>query len=41
MLTTCLKPAWRGFLKNKAYSLLNIFGLAMGLSVALTIALWV
>jgi putative ABC transport system permease protein len=41
MLKIYLKTAWRGLLKNKAYSLLNISGLAIGMAVALLIGLWV
>lgn len=40
MLKNYLKIAWRSLLKNKAYSLLNITGLAAGMAVALLIALW-
>jgi putative ABC transport system permease protein len=35
------KTAWRSLLKNKAYSALNILGLATGMGVALIIGLWV
>ncbi len=41
MLKNYLKIAWRNLLKNKVYSLLNISGLAVGMTVALLIALWV
>src|ERR1700761_1187380 len=41
MLKFYLKTAWRSLLKNKAYSVLNIFGLAIGMAVALIIGLWV
>ena len=41
MLITYLKTAWRGIARNKAYSVLNIFGLAIGMAVALLIGLWV
>jgi len=41
MLKNYFKTAWRGLLKNKAQSTLNIFGLAMGLGIALIIGLWV
>ena len=33
--------AWRNLLRNKVYSAINIFGLAVGLAVAFTIGLWV
>jgi putative ABC transport system permease protein len=41
MLLTYLKTAWRGIVRNKVYSGLNIFGLAIGMAVALLIGLWV
>jgi putative ABC transport system permease protein len=41
MLITYLKTAWRGIVRNKVYSGLNIFGLAIGMAVALLIGLWV
>ena len=41
MLLTYLKTAWRGIVLNKVYSGLNIFGLAIGMAVALLIGLWV
>ena len=34
MLMTYLKTAWRGIVRNKVYSGLNIFGLAIGMAVA-------
>jgi putative ABC transport system permease protein len=41
MLLTYLRTAWRGIVRNKVYSGLNIFGLAIGMAVALLIGLWV
>jgi len=41
MIKNYLKIAWRNILNNKVYSLLNIFGLAAGMAVALVIGLWV
>lgn len=41
MLKTYLKTAWRDIAFNKLYSGLNIVGLAIGMSVALLIGLWV
>lgn len=41
MLKNYFKAAWRSLQKNKAYSTLNIFGLATGMGVALIIGLWV
>ena len=41
MFKNYFKTAWRSLLKNKAYSALNILGLATGMGVALVIGLWV
>jgi putative ABC transport system permease protein len=41
MLKNYFKTAWRNIVRNKGYSALNIFGLAMGMAVALIIGLWV
>ncbi|MEJ7589633.1 MAG: ABC transporter permease, partial [Ferruginibacter sp.] len=41
MLKNYLKIAWRNLLKNKTFSILNIAGLAIGLSSFLLIALYV
>ncbi len=41
MFKNYLKTAWRSLQKNKAYSALNILGLATGMGVALIISLWV
>lgn len=41
MLTNVLKTAWRNLIKRKGFSFLNIIGLALGLSSALLILLWV
>ncbi|BAU55953.1 ABC transporter permease [Mucilaginibacter gotjawali] len=41
MIKNYLKIAWRNLLHNKVYSLLNIWGLAAGMAVALIIGLWV
>lgn len=40
MFRNYLKIAWRNMLHNKIYSTLNIFGLAIGMAVALLIGLW-
>ena len=40
MLINHLKTAFRNLLKNKTYSFLNIFGLAMGITCAGLIFLW-
>jgi ABC-type antimicrobial peptide transport system permease subunit len=41
MLKNYFKIAWRNLLKSKAYSAINILGLAIGMAVALLIALWI
>ncbi|MPR31846.1 hypothetical protein GBK04_00395 [Cytophagaceae bacterium SJW1-29] len=41
MLRNYLKIALRNLIKNKAYSAINIGGLAVGMAVALLIVLWV
>src|SRR6476620_7905451 len=41
MFKNYFKTAWRSLLKNRAYSALNILGLATGMAVALLIGLWV
>jgi putative ABC transport system permease protein len=41
MIKSYLKIGWRNLVKNKGYSFINIGGLAMGMSVALLIGLWV
>lgn len=41
MLRSYLKIAWRNLLKNKTFSLINIFGLAVGLACFILIALYV
>lgn len=41
MLKNYLKIAWRSLWKNKGYSALNIFGLAIGITCASLIFLWV
>ncbi len=41
MFKNYLKIAWRNLLKNKGYSALNIFGLAIGITCAGLILLWV
>ncbi|HEX5153736.1 MAG TPA: ABC transporter permease [Parafilimonas sp.] len=41
MFKNYFKTAWRSLVKNKAYSALNILGLATGMAVALMIGLWV
>ena len=41
MLKNYLKIAWRNLLKNKVSSTINISGLAVGISVALLIGLWI
>ncbi len=41
MIKNYLKITWRNLLKNKAFSLINIGGLALGMTVAILIGLWV
>src|ERR1700750_1294880 len=41
MLKNYFLVAWRGLWKNKVFSVINIFGLAIGLGVCLLIALFV
>src|SRR5437868_12573702 len=41
MFKNYFKIAWRNLWKNKGYSLINIFGLAIGMAVANLIGLWV
>lgn len=41
MFKNYFKIAYRNLLKNKAYSFINIGGLAVGMAVALLIALWI
>jgi len=41
MIKSYFMIGWRNLVKNKGYSFINIGGLAMGMSVALLIGLWV
>ena len=41
MIKNYLKIAWRNLMKNKIYSFINIFGLTIGLTSFLLIALYV
>jgi len=41
MIKNYLKIAWRNLLKNKASSVINIGGLAVGMAVAMLIGLWI
>jgi putative ABC transport system permease protein len=40
MIKSYFKIAWRNLLRNKGYSFINISGLALGMSVAILIGLW-
>jgi putative ABC transport system permease protein len=41
MFGNCIKIAWRYLLNTKAYSAINIIGLATGMAVAILIGLWI
>jgi putative ABC transport system permease protein len=41
MLKNYFKIAWRNLQKNKGFSFINIFGLAIGITVSLLIGLWI
>lgn len=41
MLRNYIKIAWRNLVKNKAYSAINILGLAVGMAIAMLIGLWI
>lgn len=41
MFKNYLKIAWRNLIRNKSFSLLNIFGLSIGLAVTTLIVLWI
>src|SRR3569833_846393 len=41
MIKNYIKIAWRNIVKNKAYTLINIGGLSIGLACSLLILLWV
>jgi putative ABC transport system permease protein len=41
MLKNHFKTAWRNLKRNRGYSLLNMFGLALGMACALLIMLWI
>ena len=41
MIKNYFKIAWRNLLKNKVYSFINIFGLAIGMAVTIMISLWI
>jgi putative ABC transport system permease protein len=41
MLQNYLKIAWRSLRKNKGFSFINILGLAVGMTVAMLIGIWV
>ena len=41
MFHNSFKTAWRNVVKNKAFSLINIAGLGLGMACSLLIFLWV
>ncbi|MFT3934395.1 MAG: ABC transporter permease [Chitinophagaceae bacterium] len=41
MLKNYWKTAWRNLLKNKASTLINVFGLTLGIAITMLICLWI
>ncbi len=41
MIKNYLTIAWRNLLQNKVLSFINIFGLAIGMSFAMLIGMWI
>jgi putative ABC transport system permease protein len=41
MIRNYFKTAWRGIVKNKAHSFINVAGLSVGMAVAMLIGLWI
>jgi putative ABC transport system permease protein len=41
MIRNYMKIAWRNLIRNKAFSLINIMGLALGMASSLLIVLWI
>lgn len=41
MIKNHIKISWRNLLKNKGYSAINIFGLALGITSSLLIGIWI
>ena len=41
MIKNYFKVAWRNLVRNKAFSTINILGLALGLTCSMLIMLWV
>ena len=41
MFKNYFKTAWRNLVKNKVYPIINIFGLAAGMAVAMLISFWI
>ncbi|WP_439484123.1 hypothetical protein [Cyclobacterium plantarum] len=41
MYKNYFKIGWRNLVKNKGYAVINIGGLAMGMTVAMFIGLWI
>ena len=41
MIRNYLKIAWRNIMRHRAYSLINISGLAIGMACSILILLWV
>jgi len=41
MITNSIKIAWHNLAHNRLFSVLNIFGLAMGLTIAILLSLYI
>ena len=41
MIRNFFKIAWRNLLRNKGFSFINIFGLAVGMASTILILLWI
>ena len=41
MIRNYLRIAWRNLIRNKAFSLINILGLSLGLACGMMMILWI